>query len=658
MFGIDSIVERMLPEYRVRHIFATKLRLVAFFGFWAIYLYFLRDVLGQTKGVAALVFASFVFTGFAYANVLRGRYLLPSFALELVCDLTAIAAVLYLTGGPHSPYYTVYLFYVFLAGVLYTYRLAAVVAAASALSYLAFLLLCHAGIIPPLILDYGEHLPIPTYTPAAHFLFAVIFLAGIVYTVKVASFFSQQRERILEQRNRELTALHQMSSTIRSARALPSVIEQLLGGILEGLGFETAVLVRFEWAAEKALLHVPRRTPRLAEIESILGRAIDGAEVPIKALPPLLMQEIARHRMVFRRRLAEVTEGMEGMFSASACDRVQELIGAQRLVVMPIVVEDEVLGALIGFSREPFVEEEHVSTLEAFANQAALSLEAATLIDRLRRLNEALREANLVKSEFLATMSHELRTPLTAIIGFTELLLEGLMGELTEEQQDSLREVLHNAADLLDLINSLLDLTKIESGKMRLEVRPFDLAETFQRVVSTITPLIHRKEQQLEVPLPEGLPALVGDERKIQQTLLNLLANANKFTPQGGRISARMRHVPAHATTPDGWRDLPREEAERFFAGAVEIVVEDDGIGIPPDQQERIFEMFHQVDGSTTRSFGGTGVGLALARQFVEMHGGRIWVESEPGQGARFIIILPLGQRSHSPPEAFPAGEG
>ncbi|HPM41706.1 MAG TPA: HAMP domain-containing sensor histidine kinase, partial [bacterium] len=304
------------------------------------------------------------------------------------------------------------------------------------------------------------------------------------------------------------------------------------------------------------------------------------------------------------------------------------------------------LGALIGFSAEPFVEEEQVVTLEAFADQSALSIEAAALIDRLRRLNERLAEANRVKSEFLATMSHELRTPLTAIIGFSELLMEGVMGELTEEQKESLTEVLHNAADLLELINSLLDLTKIESGKMRLDVRNFDLAETLRRVVSTISPLVQRKNQRLVAEIPDGMPPLSGDERKVQQLILNLLANANKFTPEGGSITASVRVFPTWGDICERapWAEKVRDRQDELVGGAFEIVVKDDGIGIAPDHLDRIFEMFTQVDGSATRSFGGTGVGLALARKFVEMHSGLIWVESEWGKGARFVVVMPASE--------------
>lgn len=615
------IIEKLMPEYWERHLFAAKLRLVTFFAFWAIYLYFLWDVLGQTKVLAAIIIAASILTSIAYYNIVHNKRLLGSFFVEIVCDLVSITTVVYLTDGPYSSYFTIYFFYALIAGILYTYQLAAVISVFAAIFYGGFLVLCHTGIIPPLILDYGDKLPVPAYTPFAHFFFVLISLAGVVYTVKVASHFSQQRERMLEGRNRELTALNKMSSTFRSATELRGVIENILAGVLEGLSFETAIFMLFDKVKGKIIFHVPARTERLKQIEKIIGRPLDGMEIPIKAITEGAMQDIMKQRIIFRRNVSELTAGIEEFISQEHGAEIQKLLGVKRIVIMPVVVGQETLGVLLGFSRKMYVEDKDVSTMEAFANQSALLLEAAMLIDRLTRVNEQLNIANLVKSEFLATMSHELRTPLTAIIGFSELLMEGIMGELTDEQKESLREVLHNAADLLELINSLLDLTKIESGKMKLDRRTFDIRETGRRVCSTITPLVHKKNQQLVVSVAEKLPIVFGDERKIQQTLLNLIANANKFTPEGGRIEFSM-----------GTRE----------SGEIEITVSDNGIGIKKDQLEEVFEMFHQADNSMTRNFGGTGVGLALAKKFIEMHHGRIWVESEIDQGTKFTVLLPV----------------
>jgi Amt family ammonium transporter len=356
------------------------------------------------------------------------------------------------------------------------------------------------------------------------------------------------------------------------------------------------------------------------------------------------MQEANSGRIIFRNNLVELTEGLSDIVSEEAAKKIQDEIGAQRIIAIPIVVEREALGVLIGFSRDAFIEDDQVRTMEAFANQSALLLEAATLIDRLKRMNVELKEANQVKSEFLATMSHELRTPLTAIIGFSELLVEGVMGEMTEEQKDSLKEVLHNAADLLELINSLLDLTKIESGKMKLDIRTFELSEALKRVSNTIAPLVHKKSQRFVLDIADAIPTMTGDERKIQQVILNLFANANKFTPDGGTITSSVRYFRSADEIKDGvlWWSRVSSISKFLKEGCVEIIVEDDGIGIQGDYLDSIFEMFHQVDGSATRSFGGTGVGLALARKFVELHSGKIWVESEFGNGAKFTVVLPI----------------
>ena len=215
-------------------------------------------------------------------------------------------------------------------------------------------------------------------------------------------------------------------------------------------------------------------------------------------------------------------------------------------------------------------------------------------------------------------MSHELRTPLTAIIGFSELLLEGVMGELNEEQKDSVREVVNNGSGLLDMINNLLDLAKVESGKMKLAPAEFSLPDLLERVRHTVASLIQRKRHNLSLEV-QDMPLFLADERRIQQVVLNLLANAIKFTPDGGSIKISASHK----------------------SGIFHVSISDTGIGIKDEHLEKIFDVFSQVDSSVTRSYEGTGLGLALAKQFVELHGGKIWAESRIGQGATFSFIIP-----------------
>jgi signal transduction histidine kinase len=236
----------------------------------------------------------------------------------------------------------------------------------------------------------------------------------------------------------------------------------------------------------------------------------------------------------------------------------------------------------------------------------------------LRAAKEQAELASRHKSQFLANMSHELRTPLNAILGFTELMQDGIYGELPGRAGEVLGRVQANGRHLLRLINDVLDLSKIEAGQLELSLGEYTPADIVRAVISAAEPLAAEKKLALRVELPATLPRAQGDARRLTQVLLNLVGNAIKFTDQG--------EVAIEASETAGWLTLS---------------VADTGPGIPPAEQGRIFEEFHQVDSSSTRSKGGSGLGLAITKRIVEMHGGRISVESEPGRGSRFSLTIP-----------------
>jgi len=252
--------------------------------------------------------------------------------------------------------------------------------------------------------------------------------------------------------------------------------------------------------------------------------------------------------------------------------------------------------------------------------------------------------ANRAKSDFLASMSHELRTPMNAIIGFSQVLQAKYYGELTEKQFEYVTDILDSGNHLLSLINDILDLSKVEAGKMQLELSRVDIKALLKNSLLMIQEkaLRHGITVELNLPsLPEGLE-MDGDERKLKQIMFNFLSNAAKFTPEGGRIEVSARLVGAQGTDGKAGTD------EGTF---VEICVSDTGIGIRAEDQGRIFEPFVQVKGGTTDKTPGTGLGLTLTKDFVELHRGRIWVESEGlGKGSRFYVLLPV-QASRSKEE-------
>jgi signal transduction histidine kinase len=294
--------------------------------------------------------------------------------------------------------------------------------------------------------------------------------------------------------------------------------------------------------------------------------------------------------------------------------------GFRALLAVPLLREDGIVGALVVRRRAPGeFPAEMVDLLRTFANQSALAIQNARLFREIAGKSAQLEIANRHKSEFLANMSHELRTPLNAVIGFSEVLLAEMFGTLNDKQSEYLQDIMSSGRHLLSLINDILDLSKIEAGQMELELAAFDLPLALENALTLVRERAGRHGIGLHLTADADLGAVVGDERKIKQVLLNLLSNAVKFTPEGGKVAVRALRAD----------------------GGVEISVSDTGIGIAPEDQAAIFEEFRQVGSDYARKREGTGLGLALARRFVELHGGRLRVESEIGKGSTFTFSIP-----------------
>jgi signal transduction histidine kinase len=356
------------------------------------------------------------------------------------------------------------------------------------------------------------------------------------------------------------------------------------------------------------------------------GKAAQGREIQLAQAGPLADR--------LERLTNELVNKAEADIVASV-DSAQETYLSSRRIVIGFALGSIALALVLGYAIswsliEPVQRmEQRFQSLAAgdFAGRVevpnrdelgALAANLNRMSDELGRLYQQLEAASRHKSEFLANMSHELRTPLNAIIGFSEVLLEKMFGDLTPKQEEYQHDILESGRHLLSLINDILDLSKIEAGRMELEPTEFDLAATLEGCVTLVRERAIRHGIGLELALAEGLPCIVADERKVRQVVLNLLSNAVKFTGDGGRVTLA-------AVSDDG---------------SVEVSVSDTGVGIAPEDQEAIFEEFRQV-GSDAKKREGTGLGLALTRRFVELHGGRIWVKSAPGEGSTFSFTLP-----------------
>jgi two-component system sensor histidine kinase BarA len=313
------------------------------------------------------------------------------------------------------------------------------------------------------------------------------------------------------------------------------------------------------------------------------------------------------------------------------------------LVKMPRAREDTVrqIGRHLRGTLDLILFSGHKALLTSSMHLASVRESFRDLQEKNGKLQEAydrLKELDRLKSNFLATVSHELRTPLTSIIGYSEMLAEGIAGEMTEEQRDFVRTIHEKGEQLLELISGLLDLSKLESGTLAMRKTDVEVEHLITDVVQTVSPTARKRGVQVTGDVGEGIPKLWGDPTRLRQILLNLTDNALKFTPEGGTvtIAARATTVDVEPADDDGGLVLLRSKQP-----AVEMRISDNGIGIPDDEKTKVFDAFYQVDSSSTRAVGGTGLGLSIVKRLVEGHEGQVAILDNQPQGAVFVVTIP-----------------
>jgi signal transduction histidine kinase/HAMP domain-containing protein len=420
-------------------------------------------------------------------------------------------------------------------------------------------------------------------------------------------------EQRVEERTRELReTLDQQTATAEILGVISSsptdvrpVMEVLVKSAATLCDAQNAQLFRVE---DGRMRLVARWGPVKSSLEAGEARAITRASVSGRTI----VDGVTIHEP----DLLAVVDGEYGDIApATQRERIRTTIG------VPLMREGTAIGSITAFRTEvkPFTDKQ-IALLQTFADQAVIAIENVRLFNEIQDKTRQLEAANRHKDEFLASMSHELRTPLNAVIGFSEVLLERMFGEINAKQEEYLDDILSSGRHLLSLINDILDLAKIEAGRMELDLEDFELAQAIDNAVVLVRERATRKGLLLETALGPRLGQVRGDQRKIKQVLLNLLSNAVKFTPEGGRVDVQAQRLDGH----------------------VEISVTDTGIGIAADDQEAVFEEFRQVGTDYAKKHEGTGLGLTLSRKFVELHGGHIAVKSRLGEGATFTFTLPV----------------
>jgi len=418
----------------------------------------------------------------------------------------------------------------------------------------------------------------------------------------------EDRTRELAQSVGELKALGEVGQAVSSTLDLQTVLSTIVGRAVQLSGTDSGVI--YEYEEDRQEFHL-RASHRMEEelVETIRAT-------------PIRPGEGATGQATTTRTPVEITNLLdERELGATRLRPIAARLGYRSVLAVPLLREERILGALTVWRKEVgSFSAEVVNLLQTFATQSALAIQNARLFREIQEKGHQLELASKYKSQFLASMSHELRTPMNAVLGYTRMLLMNVYGELPEKVRDVHGRIDKSGRHLLGLINDVLDFSKIEAGQLTLVLNPYSIKDVIQSVVTSTQSLATEKNLALKITVPPELLAASGDERRISQVLLNLVGNAIKFTDSG--------EVRIEVTSADG---------------SFVVSVSDTGPGIAATDQENIFEEFSQAEGSTSaQKKGGTGLGLAIAKRIVELHGGKIRVESEVGKGSKFIFTLPL----------------
>jgi len=441
--------------------------------------------------------------------------------------------------------------------------------------------------------------------PAQQIALLQAFADQAVIAIRNVRLFDEVQARTgeLSRSVEELRALSEVSQAINSTLDVEAVLTTIVAKAVQLSGTEAGTIYTFDQSRQEFHLRATQG------MDETMIAAIDNRRSGIG--------DTAIGKAATERRPIQIPDVLA---ESSLVFDIIVRAGFRSLLIVPLLRPGQIVGALVVRRKAPGeFPTSAVELLQTFAEQSVLAIQNARLFREIEAKGRELEQASQHKSQFLANMSHELRTPLNAILGYTELMADGAYGEPSEKMMGILKRLEANGRHLLGLINDVLDLSKIEAGQLELELSDYSVQDIAQTVRSTLEPLAADKKLAFRVEMPSELPPGRGDGRRLTQVLINLVGNAIKFT-DAGEVAIKA-------------------EAKN---GSFHVSVRDTGPGISAADQAKLFQEFQQADNTITRKKGGTGLGLAISKRIIEMHGGKIWIESQPGQGSTFAFSLPV----------------
>ena len=573
-----------------------------------------HGVVAAQLGVALAVVAAANIPFFLLVDRVEPR---PLTGAIVIVDLALVSAAIMFSGGALSSVAVFYVWPIILATVFLPAWVPYAAAVAAGAAYAGIWVLQHFNVLRPTAMVAEINVPanwmlLTVCLHVAAFLLVAL-LAGrlanalVKNTVQLshAKADTDAQLRRMKATNDQLLVMSESSRVFLRHQdvdeLMPEALRQVMGATGTSAGFALVLNHNTGEYGVKAVL---------GSLDEALVRKMRELGVSEVASAGAAQHDAVTDATVGRLLKAAEKEGFRGFLTA------------------PLEAKSEQLGTLCLLYRSgEAVGEAAVATLRALSDQVALVVRNIQYNEELARKNRELTHLDELKSDFMATMSHELRTPLTSIIGYSDMLLSGMTGELSEKQSAFVDSILKGGEALLSLINDILDLTKIESGRLELNRESVDLRAALLGVLPVVKPRAQDKRIRISTFLPTDLPLVFADPAKFNQILLNLLTNGIKYTHENGSVSVEAR-------TADGM---------------VEIWVNDTGMGIAKEDQNKVFQRFTQIDSSATRSQGGTGLGLAIVRELVELHGGTIRLQSKLGKGSSFIFTMPISTRPADP---------